>query len=305
MGATYLTWLAEELRAAGVNVREVDGWQRRARRSGGYDDPSGPLGVMFHHTAASTPAENQAQYIITAPTAPIANVSIAPDGVVWLIAAGATNTNGKGVPIAFSRGTVPADRMNEFAFGMELMNDGVGQPYPRVQVDAALATSNAVNKRCGNRLDDVATHAAYAPGRKIDPARASAVEGPWRPRGAGPGDTWSLDDLRAECLRRGIAQPPPPIATPTRSPGMYLLGVKIPGAPGDGILGLRVGVDVLVHEVDGIAWGIDKWLGLPYSECGPADAAHLFARRRATTPSPVGPDAGPWRCDELHAAWRT
>lgn len=38
MGNRYLTDLADVLRAAGVDVLEVLGWERRARSSGGYAD---------------------------------------------------------------------------------------------------------------------------------------------------------------------------------------------------------------------------------------------------------------------------
>ena len=57
MGTTYLTWLADELRAVGLNVSEVSGWQARARGSGGFDGNK-PWIVMLHHTASQQPSKN-------------------------------------------------------------------------------------------------------------------------------------------------------------------------------------------------------------------------------------------------------
>ena len=52
--------------------------------------------------------------------------------------------------------------------------------------------------------------------RKIDPATAAAVEGPWKPRSTNSSGTWSQDDIRAECARRATTTPEPePEPTPT------------------------------------------------------------------------------------------
>ena len=208
MSGVYLTWLADALEAAGVAVVRYAGWETRARSSGGYA-AGRPWCVMWHHTASSTSPQNDADYMCHGADArPIANVLVARDGTVWILAAGCTNTNGSGRASAFSKGTVPADSMNSYAFGMELANAGTGETYPQAQVDAAFIVSNVVNGRCGNRPDDVGVHEWYSPGRKIDPA-ACNVAGPWAPaewdNGAG---TWELYSLRDECVRRATAPPP-------------------------------------------------------------------------------------------------
>lgn len=199
----YLTWLADELRNAGLRVVEQDGWQKRARGSGGFSDGR-PLCVMWHHTASDTTAANDASYCsYGSPDAPITNLLIDGDGTVWVCAAGATNTNGKGGALHASRGTIPADSMNTCAVGMEICNSGVGETYPRAQIDAAFAASNAINARCGNRPTDAFTHYEYAPDRKIDPATAAAAAASgWQPRSISSSGTWNDDDLRGECLRR-------------------------------------------------------------------------------------------------------
>lgn len=207
MGSRYLTWLADELRAAGLTVIEYDGWQTRARSSGGFE-PGRPWLVMWHHTASQASPENDAAYCAEgADTAPVCNVIVNRDGSVTVIAAAATNTNGSGIPITVSRGTVPEDQMNTHAFGMEIANSGVGEPYSEAQIDAAFTVSDVVNLMCGNAPDDVCTHAVYAPDRKIDPARAAAVLGGWRPDGYSSADTWVLEDVEDEATRR--AQPVP------------------------------------------------------------------------------------------------
>lgn len=206
MGSLYLVEAANWFRSVGLTVIECDGWQTRARSSGGYD--SYPLCVMWHHTASQTSPENDTNYMNHgADTRPVANVLIARDGSVWVCAAGATNTNGTGNSQWFSRGTVPADSMNTRAWGMEIANNGVGEIYPQVQIDAAFVASNIINARCGNRADDVCTHEHYSPGRKIDPAGPCA--GRWDPRKINSNQTWNVNDLRAECNRRANIKPPP------------------------------------------------------------------------------------------------
>jgi hypothetical protein len=208
----YLTELADVLRAAGVSVVEYAGWQTRARSSGGYAQGR-PWGVMWHHTASQTSPANDASYMCNGSSdRPIANLLVARDGTVWVLAAGATNTNGKGGPCTWSRGTVPADSMNTYAVGMEIANNGIGEAYPQAQIDAAFAASIAIGQAFGLADSDICTHYGYAPSRKTDPATAAAVQGPWRPGSCTPSGTWELADLIAEHQRRWT-QPPEDIVT--------------------------------------------------------------------------------------------
>jgi len=167
---------------------------------------------MWHHTASSATASasSDANYMsYSADSKPVANILIARDGTAWVLAAGATNTNGKGVARTFSRGTVPADSMNTYAIGMEIQNTGVGQAYTQQCIDACFKVSNALCKAYGLAPDDVDEHVTYAPGRKIDPATAAAVQGPWKPRSTNSSGSWNVDDLRAECRRRAGSGPTP------------------------------------------------------------------------------------------------
>lgn len=206
----YLTGMANVLRAAGLTVIETDGWQTRARGSGGYIAPA-PLCVMWHHTASnpSSDGAGDVDYIINSQDGPLSNLYIQRNGTVWVIAAGATNTNGKGYALSFSRGTVHNDQMNTNAVGIEAANNGVGEVWPQVQVDAFFKCSNAINAVLGNKPTDLATHAEWAPDRKIDPAVAGKVAGQWQPRSINNNGTWNADDIRSEAVRRATNVVPP------------------------------------------------------------------------------------------------
>jgi len=209
MGSIYLTWLADELRAAGCQVHEYDtAWPTRSRSSGGF--AATPLGVSWHHTAGAVGASAQSEcdYMVKSSDArPTCNIYVARDGIVWILAGGATNTSGKGGPLTMSRGTVGQDCANTTTVGMECGNSGDGrEPWPQIQIDAAFRASNAINARLGNQPSDVFSHQCYAPTRKIDPATAAAVQGPWIPRSCTSSGTWDCDDIRAECTRRATPQ---------------------------------------------------------------------------------------------------
>lgn len=200
--AIYLTELANWLRNAGLNVIEYEGWQTRARGSSGYSDY--PLCVMWHHTASpkSWDGQKDADYCTVGDEdAPLANLYIQRSGAVWVCAAGATNTNGSGQAITFSRGTVPENSMNTRAVGVEMGNDGIGEQWPQAQIDAAFLVSNTVNSRLGNQPSDVSTHQFYAPDRKVDPATCN-VAGPWKPESCTSSGSWDRASVQAECVRR-------------------------------------------------------------------------------------------------------
>jgi hypothetical protein len=217
MGAYYLTELADWLRAAGLRVVEQDGWKTRSRSSGGFESGR-PWCVMWHHTASSTgtSAANDCSYMsYGSESKPIANLYIARDGEVWVLAGGATNTNGKGDGYrTTSRGVVPVDSMNTYAVGMEIGNNGIGEAYSPACIDAAFTTSLTVCRHLGLQPADVIQHYDYAPDRKVDPATASAVQGGWRPDAVTTSGTWQLGDLHNECNRRAVAALEPPEPEP-------------------------------------------------------------------------------------------
>ena len=211
MSSRYLTGLADWCRSAGLVVVEVSGWETRARSSGGFDGDR-PWCVMWHHTASNTSPSNDVNWMVNdSPDKPIANLLLARDGSVHVMAAGATNTNGKGYAFKTSRGTVPNDSMNTHAVSIEAANDGVGEPWTQQQIDAFFTLSLTLTGYLGLTPSDICEHQVWAPDRKIDPATANAVQGPWRPRSINSSGTWNQSDVVVELLERsGQPSPPPP-----------------------------------------------------------------------------------------------
>ena len=256
----YLTWLVDVLREAGLNVQEnqiTAGWQNRARSSGGF--PETPLGIQWHHTASSTAPENDLSWQINGcDDAPVGNLLLDRTGTYWPVAAGAANTAGKGGPLTLSRGIVPLDSGNTRTVAIEVANSGVGEAWPEVQVNAYFAGSNAINARLGNLPTDVFTHALGAgdgwTDRKIDPATCN-VEGPWVPRAVNSSGTWSLADIRAECLARA-GQSPSPIPPP--SDGDNEMASVIKGDGSDTYWAWN-GVKLSgIPNLDWVRWGVEN-----------------------------------------------
>ena len=185
MADRYLTDLADVLRGAGLTVTELDGWRDRSRSSGGYD-PGYPSHVMVHHTGSppSASGESDAYYCaLYDEDAPLSNLCLDRDGLWWVLAAGATNTNGKGGPLD----GVAADCMNTAAIGVEA-NGGYGEAWPPAQTASYVAGVRALCDAYGCRY--VRGHLEWAPTRKIDPAGPS----PWAAGGA----SWNMDAFRSD-----------------------------------------------------------------------------------------------------------
>jgi hypothetical protein len=188
MGDRYLTDLATVLRDAGLEVVELDGWKSRARGSGGYD-AGAPSVVMVHHTASppSSSGRPDAEYCaLYDDDAPLSNLCLDRDGIWWILAAGATNTNGAGGPLY----GVPKDAMNTAAIGVEA-NGGLGDPWPERQTSSYVAGVAALRRAYG--IADVAGHFEWAPTRKVDPAGPS----PWCSSSA----SWDMNAFRADVDR--------------------------------------------------------------------------------------------------------
>src|SRR4029077_7434751 len=116
-----------------LNVHEGSGWQTRARGSGGFETRR-PTHVMGHHTATNPggePAGASAYIAHNAADAPLANLYLSRSSDVYVIAAGATNTNGSGS--APWPGGCPDDSMNTHAIGIEAANQGTGEAWPIMQ----------------------------------------------------------------------------------------------------------------------------------------------------------------------------
>lgn len=157
---TRLLWLADELRAWGLDVVEVTGWRDRAR-PGAFD----PVGVLIHHTAAPGPKDAPSLQVCIVGRrdlpGPLCQLLVARSGKVYVISANRCNHAGAGGPLDGVKDG------NGQLVGIELENDGVSEPYPDGQLAAAHKATAAVLKRLGGGY--CWGHKEWAPGRKSDP----------------------------------------------------------------------------------------------------------------------------------------
>lgn len=155
--------LARELRSHGVKVRATRGWKRR----GG---PANFIGVLDHHTASprNSGAAPSLGYVTTgSPIAPLCNLLIGRDLTVHLVARGKANHAGLGGPW---RG-VPRDSGNFYLIGVEIENDGVGEPWDEDLMGVVYIVNAVLLRRMDEGAGKSGGHKEYAPRRKIDPAR--------------------------------------------------------------------------------------------------------------------------------------
>jgi hypothetical protein len=154
-----LSWLAGELRAAGLRVVEVGGWKTRGSTQ------FAPVGVTWHATAGSrkATAQGEVNVILTgsdSAPAPIAQLMIWRDGTIYVCAAGRCNHNKVGWA-GPNRGLG-----NTALLGIEMANDNKGEPWPAAQLDAARRATAAIMRRLGadprKRLAGHYEHQPYA-----------------------------------------------------------------------------------------------------------------------------------------------
>ncbi len=212
MGGIWLHRLPDFLDKWGVRYSLADGWEDRARRSGGFDSIRG---VQIHHDA-STPSSSLAgatKYATqTAAARPIGNGTITRDKdgprlVLW--AAGASNTSGKGGPRLSSRGLIPLDTANSCVVSFEAQNNGRTEAWSDDMVAlyvlvccATLDWANTITPGAPLGPGDVHAHFEWSPGRKIDPA------GPSRFNGDRPNVSWDMDAFRGAVFLRMIEGAP-------------------------------------------------------------------------------------------------
>ena len=209
MGDRWLLELADVCRQSGYPVVEVEGWQHRARSSGGYGDGK-PDHVMCHHTASGPASDGwpDVDYMTFNHTdAPLCNLYLSRDGTIYVCAGGATNTNGSGDCPHLS-----PDTMNTSAIGIEAGNDGVGEHWPEVQQSAYVTLCRVLCDAYRIPLDHCHGHAEWAPSRKIDMAGNS--------RYANGGATWNFDAFRADIAGSPTPAPGEPVPAPPEEEDM-------------------------------------------------------------------------------------
>lgn len=177
-------WLGTVLRNAGLEVRELDGWQTRGNAT------INPKGVVVHHDAshASTSDASYAKFLARGRTdlaGPLYNVRAARDGTQWVIAAGKANHAGKGGWKGLAG--------NSSVFGYDLANNGVGEAYPAVQLRSAETAIAAICRFLDIPADMVCGHKEW---RSSKPDPAGIEMGPFR-----------------SLIRSRLVSPPPPALT--------------------------------------------------------------------------------------------
>ena len=152
-------WIADKLRAAGLDVVEHSGWQTRG------SSLFFPAGVVGHHTASRSGSDVPSLRICingrTDLAGPLCHVLISRSAQCHIIAAGRANHAGTGGYNGLSG--------NRSVLGIEVENNGVGEPWlPEVV--------QAFDRAAAALLDGINRSAEYYCGhkewtsRKIDPA---------------------------------------------------------------------------------------------------------------------------------------
>jgi len=181
-------WLADVLRAAGVQVVEWPDWQSFGARELDVD----LWGVVLHHTASAPDSEagNNARGLREASASgvppPRAHVLIDRSGLWHVLSA--LKANHAGV------GTWPGVREQSRLLGFEIDNSGVGERYPEVQAASVLVGVAAVCRQMGWDARRVISHHEWAPTRKVDP-RGPVELYPWGGDGSEP---WDMNLFQAD-----------------------------------------------------------------------------------------------------------
>lgn len=188
-----LTDLDAVVRRSGLIVVEVDGWQTRGR-PGAFD----PIGVLCHHTGsydgiADTSSDlAYARWLATVGrpdlSAPLCQLALAAESVVFVIAAGRANHAG----VARASGPIPAGDGNTMLVGIEAMNSGE-QGWDTLGVDAA---GDPVTQAEGYARLCAALCAGYSwPAAAVRGHRETSTTGKWDP------GLLDLDAHRADVAR--------------------------------------------------------------------------------------------------------
>jgi hypothetical protein len=168
-----LTWLVDELRAAGLSVVEVGGWRTR----GGTEFD--PVGVTWHATAGSRTATPQGEVDVilhgsTSAPPPIAQLMIWRDGRVFVCAAGKCFHN--------KRGWAGPNKGlgNTKLLGIEMANDNKGEPWPAEQLDAARRATAVIMRKLGaDPMRRLAAHFEHQPFEGRPPGETSTKTDPF------------------------------------------------------------------------------------------------------------------------------
>lgn len=162
-----IPWLADVLRAAGVQVKEEGDWLNRMR-PGDFN----PIGVLWHHTAATSSATNPHPALNVCINGrsdlpgPLCQALVDYHGVFHIISAGRCNHAGT----SGGSGPIPAGDGNTLMIGWEIDYNGVSQEMTAAQYNASIAATAAVLKRLGRDASYARGHRETSTTGKIDPS---------------------------------------------------------------------------------------------------------------------------------------
>jgi hypothetical protein len=182
----------DALQGLGVNLRDerVPGYKGRTLE---------PVGVLIHHTASGTkldlPSLNICKYGRHDLPGPLCQILIGRANTVAVITDGYANHAGLG-----GHPSVGTDG-NRRLIGVELENNGVGEPWPASQIATAAKVTGRLNERFGSV---VLGHKEWTP-RKVDPS-------------------FDMNGFRQTVISlRPQPVPPPPPSTSTEDDEMYFV----------------------------------------------------------------------------------
>ncbi|MFC7447355.1 N-acetylmuramoyl-L-alanine amidase [Rhodococcus daqingensis] len=201
-------WLEEVLRPVlGDRLKTLPGWQNR-----GHGDFRDIRGVMVHHTGNKNETAESIKRGRPDLAGPLANLHIAPDGTVTIVAVGVCWHAGKG-----SYPWLPTNNANPHMIGIECAwptitgTDARGEPtydahelWPDAQIISMRDTCAALALKLGVGADKVIGHKEYA----------GAAQGKWDPGNI------DMNWFRGEVAKdmRGEFEAAPPVVVPPPAP---------------------------------------------------------------------------------------
>lgn len=174
------TWLADALRNEGVNVREwhdPDGYPWTGVGHGDFGDV---WGVLWHHMGVNGQGPGVIRNGVPGLPGPIANIHIALDGTVTVVAAGVAWHAGEG-----SWPGLPTSNSNPRLIGVEMAGNGT-DPWPAAVWDSAVKVGAAISRFLGYGADRNIAHKEWA-GR---------AQGKWDP------GNWDMNVFRRQIQDR-------------------------------------------------------------------------------------------------------
>ncbi|MGV9662572.1 N-acetylmuramoyl-L-alanine amidase [Nocardia niigatensis] len=147
-------WLADVLRAEGVNVVEAPGW--RDRGEGDFRDV---WGIVCHHTGGSRTPATEIMYGTPALTGLLSQIHLAQDGTATVCGVGVAWHAGLG-----SHPGLPEDDANYYTIGIEAANNGT-EGWQPAQYWAYVKVCAAICRKLGYGAERVIAHKEWA-GRK-------------------------------------------------------------------------------------------------------------------------------------------